>query len=422
MIRIQTFIAVLVTGSICAVAQPGPGPGPGPGPAPGPGRAGAPLAGLTSAELAAFQKGLATFTEIEDVAKGLGPRFNLDGCAGCHAQPAVGGSSPRLNPQIPVATRAGAQNQVPAFLTPDGPVRVARTRGTGGVLNLFVITGRNDAPQGCTITQPDFSSTSGLTFRIPTPTYGLGLVEAIPDSALRANLAANRARKQELGIAGRFNTSANDGTITRFGWKAQNKSLAIFSGEAYNVEIGVTNDLFPQEREEDASCATNPLIESTANLNTGDPSDVDRFTQFMRYLAPPRPAPADANIQHGAQVFDAIGCTMCHTPQLQTGVNLSAALSQQTVNLYSDLALHRMGQGLADGIPQGAARGDEWRTAPLWGLGQRLFFLHDGRARDLPAAIQQHDSQGSEASQTVRNFAALEQAEREALLAFLGSL
>jgi CxxC motif-containing protein (DUF1111 family) len=384
---------------------------------------GAPIAGLTAFESAAFQKGLAVFTEVDGVANGLGPRFNLDSCAGCHARPAAGGSSPSVNPQFAMATKAGALNHIPPFLQPNGPVREVRVRSAGGgVRDLFVITGRNDAPLGCRIMQGDFSSLQDLAFRIPTPTFGLGLVEAISDSTLRANLAANSSRKQQLGITGRFNTSGNDGTITRFGWKAQNKSLTIFSGEAYNVEMGVTNDVFPQEREEDANCATNPLVESTTNLITGELSDVDQFTLFMRFLAPPPPQPLNQTTSRGQQVFDAIGCTMCHTPQLRTGKNVSAALSQKPVNLYSDLALHNMGQGLADGISQGAAQVDEFRTAPLWGLGDRLFFLHDGRSQDLTSAIQQHDSQGSEASQTVHNFTALSRDDKQTLLSFLQSL
>jgi CxxC motif-containing protein (DUF1111 family) len=342
-----------------------------------------------------------TFMEASNFANGLGPRFNLDSCAGCHAHPTVGGASPQNNPEIPVANRFGATNQIPSFIQPNGPIRVVRFRqnseGTadGGVHNLFVVTGRSDAPAACQITQPDFSNTANLSFRIPTPLFGIGLMEAIPDSTLKANVAATATRRQSLGIGGTFNTSANDGTITRFGWKAQNKSLLMFSGEAYNVEIGVTNDLFPQEREETPACAsTLGVPEDHANLTTGVPSDIDNLTLFMRYLAPPPPPPppSDPNA-----LFDSIGCTMCHTPQMATGNSESAALAERTVNLYSDLAVHHMGQALNDGITQGNAKGDQWRSAPLWGLADRLFFLHDGRTTDLLQAIQLHDSPGSEA-------------------------
>ena len=142
----------------------------------------------------------------------------------------------------------------------------------------------------------------------------------------------------------------------------------------------------------------------------------------MRFLAPPAPTPTSASIDNGRALFDSAGCTLCHTPTLQTGNSSFAALSRQNANLYSDLAIHRMGQGLADGVSQGLAQGDEWRTAPLWGLGDRLFLLHDGRSRDLLDAIQQHDSPGSEAHAVIGNFQALTASQKQDLLNFLRSL
>ena len=206
--------------------------------------AGSPLPGLTASQLSFFQAGQDDFLEGEDIAAGLGPRFNLDSCGGCHAQPANGGTSPAVNPQVAVATAFGARNIVPFFVTTGGPVREARFKykpdGTrdGGVHALFVISGRAD-PSGdasaCRIGQENFAaqaSAGNLIFRIPTPTFGLGLVEQIPDGAIIANQKANGYRKAALGIAGRphrirmtgtTNNNGNDGTIARFGWKAQNK-------------------------------------------------------------------------------------------------------------------------------------------------------------------------------------------------------
>jgi hypothetical protein len=224
--------------------------------------AGGPLPGLSTLEQAFFNAATGIFTEVETVPTGLGPRFNLDSCGGCHAQPAAGGSSPPTNPQVAAATTQGANNTLPSFITANGPVREARfvsnPDGTpdGGVHDLFVISGRSGAP-GCNIQQPNFAAElarGNVIFRIPTPTFGLGLVESVSDSGLQAALAANAQLKSSLGISGRFNHSGNDGTITRFGWKAQNKSLLVFSGEAYNVEMGVTNDAFPNERETNPSC------------------------------------------------------------------------------------------------------------------------------------------------------------------------
>lgn len=399
-----------------------------PGPRPGPAMAGRPLQNLSAAELAVFAEGTDAFNEVDVVADGLGPRFNLDGCAGCHSQPALGGTSPAINPQIAAATRMGAQNRIPEFLALDGPVRVVRFRTDrngqpdGGVHPLFVISGRADAPGNCRIQQPDFSDRSNLSFRIPTPVFGLGLIEALSDLVLRRNLDDNRDRKRQLGIRGTFNTSDNDGTISRFGWKAQNKSIGIFAGEAYHVEVGVTNDLFPNESENDANCITTTSPESLPDLAAGERSDVELFTYFMRLLGAPAQAPTNESIRRGSAMFDNVGCVMCHTASLQTGKASFAAVSEQRVNLYSDLALHRMGQNLSDGINQGKAGPADWRTAPLWGLGQRLFFLHDGRSRDLVDAIRQHEGPGSEANMVVRNFNELSADQKQDVLNFLRSL
>ncbi len=416
--------------------------------------AGAMLPGLTELEKRVFGVGLEAFGEVAsvqggvpDTEAGLGPRFNLDGCAGCHSHPAIGGTSPYVNPQVEVAKKEGATNEIPSFIKIDGPVREARFKfnsdGTpdGGVHALFTITGRRDAGP-CYLHQPDFRTAvarQNVVFRIPTPVFGAGLIEAIDDDALLANLMANSARKQGLGIRGRANmkgrpnTSGNDGTITRFGWKAQNKSLEIFSGEAYNVEQGITNDLFPQERDETKGCNPNATPESRTNFDATTPlevpSDVVRFAAFMRFLAPPSPVSDTDFIVRGRRLFEDVGCAMCHTPALRTGNAAVEALRNKDVNLYSDLMLHNMGPGLADDVSQGNAGGDEFRTAPLWGLGQRIFFLHDGRTKDLLEAIQAHASFGggqqyvpSEANQVVGQFNRLNEIDKQHMLNFLRAL
>lgn len=433
-LRAAAIAALALAPLVAAVAAVDPGVR---GGAPG---AGGALPGLTAEEQAFFDAGVATFLEVDGVAEGLGPRFNLDSCAGCHAQPAVGGTSPTVNPEVAVATRNGARNTPPWFVAQNGPVREARFKrkpdGTrdGGVTNLFVITGRSDAP-GCNIAQPSFGAAGdpltgqggnpNLIFRIPTPTFGAGLIEAIPDATVLANKRARPLEKLLLGISGKENRTGNDGTITRFGWKAQNKSLVVFSGEAYNVEQGVTNELFTQEREEDPACRFNALTEDRSSF-TANPaeahSDAIQFAVFMRLLAPPAPAPDTPSIAAGRTLFDRVGCALCHTPTLTTGRMAVAALSEKPANLLSDLLLHDMGSGLADDILQGAAGPGEFRTAPLWGLGQRIFFLHDGRTRDLVQAIQAHASPGSEANAVIRRFNALADRDRQDLLNFLRSL
>ena len=408
---------------------------------------GGPLDGLSPGEQVFFEAGQDQFLEVQsvqgtlpDTEPGLGPRFNLDSCAGCHAQPTVGGTSPFVNPQVEAATKAGAKNFIPFFVTENGPVREARFQfkpdGTrdGGVHNLFTISGRADAP-GCNISQPNFDSAraqNNLIFRIPSPVFGAGLIEAIPDATIIHNKDSNYYLKLARGISGRENRSGNDGTITRFGWKAQNKSLEIFAGEAYNVEQGVTNDSFPQERDETPSCLFNPTPESRANLDPKEAtelvSDVAKFAIFMRFLAPPTPAPDTPSIKWGRDLFEWIGCALCHTPSLTTGASPSPALNNQKVRLSSDLLLHNMGPRLADDIKQGNAGPDEFRTAPLWGLGQRIFFLHDGRTTDLLEAIRAHKSYGnlqfrsSEANVVIDIFNARSQREKQAILDFLRSL
>src|SRR6266849_7858115 len=443
-----------------------------PGPRGGSPGAGGPLPGLSQNEQAFFTAAADVFGEVETVAQGLGPRFNLDSCGGCHAQPALGGSSPASNPQATVPN-----NTIPSFITANGPIREVRfvnnPNGTpdGGVHDLFVITGRSDAP-GCNIQQPNFAAAvaaNNAIFRIPTPTFGLGLVEAVPDSGLQAAFAASAQQRRSLGISGSFNRTGNDGTITRFGWKAQNKSLLIFSGEAYNVEMGVTNDAFPNERENDPNCQFNNLPESTTRLvnktNSASPasdysSDIVNFTGFMRMLAPPTPAtssttptaqptspttvaasstaavasvlpaasgapaaststaslPSSASIARGQQVFGNVGCQACHVMNQTTGKSSMTGQSNVKFQPFSDFAIHDMGTRLADGVSQGGASGRQFRTAPLWGVGQRIFFLHDGRTNDLHDAVQQHASQGSEANSVIRNYNLLGFTDQQAVV------
>jgi CxxC motif-containing protein (DUF1111 family) len=437
-----------------------------PGVRSGPAGAGTPLKGLTADETAFFQDGQARFLEVEVVTKGsnngLGPRFSSNQCFSCHAQPDAGGSSPARNPLFAIASLNGAKNKVPWFITQNGAVREARFKESNGaadgsVHDLFVITGRSDAP-GCNIAQPDFlpagdpltgqGGNPNIIFRIPTPVFGAGLIEAIPDSAILANMRSDASSKSELGIYGRpnshlsgnVNRSANDGTITRFGWKAQNKSLLLFAAEAYNVEMGITNQLFPQERDETPGCVYNatpedtlnftPAPTTTGNSNTAVISDIEAFANFMRMLAPPTPAPATASSEKGRAAFAKIGCAHCHTPSFRTGAmtasgsstSPSAALSNQTANLFSDLLVHHMGKGLTDGITQGGAGPDEFRTAPLWGVGQRMFFLHDGRTTNLVEAIRAHRSTGSEANKVVEHFNKLHAQEQQEIIDFLRSL
>jgi CxxC motif-containing protein (DUF1111 family) len=399
--------------------------------------AGGPIAGLTVKEGKFFSDGQGRFAEVDTVATGLGPRFNLNSCAGCHAQPASGGSSPATNPQVALAP-PGQYLNVSSLIVSSGPVREVRFKSDGGVHDLYTIVGLSGTPAGCTISQPAFAAhlaSNDVIFRIPTPTFGAGLTEAITDATILSNVGISKPN----GITGHENRNGNDGTLTRFGWKAQNKSLVIFAGEAYNVEQGISNELFPDERGE--SGVPDPELCKTAspndhtNYELTQPqsinSDAIGFADFMRFLAPPAPActvgvTCSASVNNGSALFDSVGCAVCHIRSMRTGNHATAALRFQTANLFSDLLVHNMGT-LGDGISQGTAGPNEFRTAPLWGLGQRIFFLHDGHTSDLVKAIEDHAAGGtdttSEAVQVINNFNALSlPQQKQDLINFLRSL
>jgi len=382
---------------------------------------------------------------------GLGPRFNGNSCAQCHAFPALGGASPPVNPMVAgdFAHLDGAANpaDLSGILSLHGPIREVRQVADpltglpdGSVADLFTIQGRSDAP-GATAAQVDFPrqlANNNLSFRIPTPLFGLGLVEFTSDAALRANLAATAPRRAALGIGSRFNYNGNTQTITRFGWKAQNQSLLMFAGEAYSVEQGVSNELFGSERfapDEDpatiASSTFNGPIEDTTNIMLGGgttgtasgvSSDTVNFAAFARLLAPPVPATITASQLTGSHLFTQVGCQLCHSVSLSTAKATFPAMSNVTYHPYSDFAIHHMGSGLADGISQGVAGPDEFRTAPLWGAGKRAYFLHDGRTNDITQAVQAHAGSGSEANGVVRRFNQLPTDQQQSLVDFLRSL
>lgn len=436
-----------------------------PGPRPLPAAAGAFFSTLTANQNAITSRLTQIFTEVNFVAGGplvktvgLGPRFNSNSCTSCHIYPSAGGSSPPSNPLFGVYQLMGATNSMPNFITASGPILEPRfpyvlgtTTPDGGVHQLFTISNRSDAPGCTTMVQPNFTTAEAdndIIYRQPTPTYGEGLMELIQESSIIANMNSNLTLKASLGITGHPNYSDDDGTISRFGWKAQNKSLLYFSGEAYTVEEGVSDEAFPSENDESiASCLppfpVPPGTNKTKGVpddrnDTGEapklpvnfPGDLERFSLFMEFLAPPTPVAPTTSTANGFAVFQSIGCNMCHNVSFTTPNASIAALSNQTATLYSDLLVHDMGPGLADNIVQGEATGDQFRSAPLWGIGQRIFFLHDGRTSNIVTAIEDHYSLGnsvfpnSEANQTVINFNNLPTTttDQQDLINFLRSL
>jgi hypothetical protein len=409
------------------------------------------------------------FPQFHTNSNGLGARHNADQCFLCHAQPTLGGSGgfvvpnpgeaqplPPENPMFRlVPFRFGRRNVIPSFEKQFGPIREVRFKfhpdGTrdGGVHQLWTVTGTNNDPTipNCNIVQPDFATElakGNLSFRIPTQMFGIGLIDSIQDREILAHHDAAAERAAALGITGHPNRSGNDGTITRFGWKAQNKSITMFAAEAYNVEMGITNELFPTATEEDPNCngagkpapndVTRTAPDDSGNQAFDNPkhmlADWMQFQIMMRFMDAPQPDPSPSpSAQRGRELFGSVGCDLCHTPQMQTApAMLSAVLENRPVNLFSDLVVHHMGAGLADDIIQGAAGPDEFRSQPLWGVGQRLFFLHDGRTSNLLVAIKAHFSRArgeypaSEANAVVKNFLKLRRTDQQAILDFLRSL
>jgi Di-haem oxidoreductase, putative peroxidase len=464
---------------------------------------------------------------------GLGPSFNALSCFGCHAEPAVGGASPGVvtvngnkeattlfpgvpftnvtqNPEFIAANAESASNTLPCFLVPptaanggcpgitlgdfpaplyfgNGPVVEVRFVKTvvsttpnvdpvtgGSVANLFTIETRSDNSPGCSIGQEPITAqilAGNAIFRTPTPTFGLGFVENTSDLTLETNANALSSVKTGLGIVpGVFNRSGNDQTITRFGWKAQNKSLMMFAGEASNVEMGVTNELFtnerttgsgsnctPNEQPEDQILGTTPQTDASQissvlqnnavfmRLN-GAPSQCD-WTSTTTTGGVPVCLNLGTNALKGQCLFGSsaattsefcstnfpgiepygIGCVLCHSDNLTTSNSAQPGLANQPFAPYSDFALHSMGHD-GDGVSQGNAGPTQFRTAPLWGAGQRFFFMHDGRFFNLNNAVKGHCPAGdstttpNESCGVINNYLSLSPANETLILEFVRSL
>jgi CxxC motif-containing protein (DUF1111 family) len=361
---------------------------------------GRPLRGLAPDEVARFEAGREAFEEVETAEDGLGPVFNGTSCAGCHNVGATGGGS-----EI-VETRFGT--------TTDGVFD--HLTALGGSL---IQTDGIGAAGVCTFVGEVVPAQATIAAgRRTTPLFGLGLVDAVPDARLIA-LAGKQARRQPE-TAGRVNMVIDVTTglpaVGKFGWKSQVPNLLVFSGDAYLNEMGITTPMFPDESCPQGDCtllACDPLPGVDDDLE-----DVEKFRDFMSFLAPPPRARASYAAWQGAELFEAIGCAACHVGSLTTGPSPVAALHYRTFQPYSDFLLHDMGS-LGDGVAQGESTGSEMRTAPLWGVRLMTTFLHDGRAHSLEDAILAHDGQGRRARD---RFASLRSDKKAKLLAFLRTL
>jgi CxxC motif-containing protein (DUF1111 family) len=367
----------------------------------------APLDGLSPTEQAAFARGDREFARRFAPASGLGPIFNDVACASCHS----GDGRGRLGNAL---SRIG-----------DPGNDMLRSLG-GPQIQHRAIAGAE--PESVPTGVP-------VSLRLPPPVFGAGLIEAIPDQTILA--LADPDDLDGDGISGRPNlvtpaayvpgSVLGPGTgprLGRFGRKAQVATLLEQTVEAYLQDIGITTDFLPVENRNPRSSHGGDAADLAADPEL-PASAVSAVVTYLRLLAPPAPAPDSPGIQRGRELFSQVGCAACHVPTLRTGPSATPSLADRDVTLYSDLLLHDMGDALADHRPDAGASGREWRTAPLWGL--RLmrqflngdaFLLHDGRARTVEEAILLH---GGEALGSRQRFTALPDADRRAMLEFVGS-
>ncbi|MAY60794.1 MAG: thiol oxidoreductase [Rhizobiales bacterium] len=411
---------------------------------------------------ALFRKMWVSSPSSTDASDGLGPLFNSRSCQTCHLKDGRGhppeGSADATSMFLRLARGPATEDEREAlknFLAPNLPDPVyggqLQDKAIPGLLaeGKMVIEYADQPftyPDGTEITlrKPSYSAENlnygplapdtTLSPRVANPMIGMGLLQAIHPADLIVNADPDDADGD--GISGRValarGTKLDDPVIGRFGWKAQNASIREQSSEAFAGDIGISNPLVPRhagdctEAQVDCLNAPNGVQERLGETEAPDPV-MDLVTFYSENLAvPARRDVDDPEVLRGKEMFYTSGCTACHTPKFVTSRKTgNKAHAFQLIWPYSDMLLHDMGDGLADGQVVGIAGGSEWRTPPLWGIGLtetvsgHTFFLHDGRARNLEEAILWH---GGEAEASRDAYAALEKKDRDALIRFLNSL
>jgi CxxC motif-containing protein (DUF1111 family) len=360
-----------------------------------------PLDGLDNGELGRFQRGDVQFQRGFSIVEGLGPLFNNRACASCHSGDGRGDVA-----NVLVRFSRGSD-----LLEAEGGPQIQDHAIPGATPETL--------PAGVEVSR-----------RLPPPAFGMGLIEAIPAADLLAR--EDPADADGDGISGRANRvtppsyvpadEPGGGTgpqVGRFGRKAQVSSLLQQVVEAYHQDMGLTSPFRPAEH------APSPAgVDAAGDPEIGE-SEVRAVMDYVRMLAAPAPGAWTDARRRGETLFTAARCGACHVPQQRTGAHAIAAVANRTIAPYSDFLLHDLGDALADGRPDGAADGREWRTAPLWGLsvaraflGGRLVLLHDGRATSVDEAIRLH---GGEAAAARDAYVALPQSDRAALVDFVES-
>ena len=379
----------------------------------------APIDGLTPAQLARFEQGKAMFEKVFTPSNGLGAVFNAQSCVECHGQPAVGGTDPAKTIQ-----------RFTTLLAPHFAAGlVTQADGAPHVHARSVATEFPDEVPGCVLggeLVPPHAMAS--TTRVTPHLFGVGLLENIPDTTLIQNgLASAKANPEVSGRPGLMfpggvnDLNAADQLIGRLGARGFVADVQSFTQGAFSTELGIAtfHPLFAAPVRPKGNLATadcTPFVGEAVSL-----AETQATADFQRWLAPPPKPELTGVALRGQQLFDEIQCSSCHTPMMKTSPMAPAPLNDREVWLYSDLLLHDMGAALADNAPEGLGLPTEWKTAPLWGVGQtEKPLLHDGRAgRDFAKAIDFH---GGEAEDAKRRFQNLSPADQAALIAFLKKL
>ncbi len=360
----------------------------------------APIAGIGPDELARFEAGRGVFTHEHSPDDGLGPFFNARACAECHSSPGPGGSSLDENHQVVLFGRGDGEGGFDPLTHLGGPVRSQRTV-------------RSMLP-GCRLQGESVPKEANVkAHRQPPPLYGLGLMEAVDEEAIIAQIDLGAAADPGE-VRGRLNYDG--GRVGRFGWKAQAASLEDFVSGSLRDELGITNPKAPDESSAWRGAADN--CDSREDPED-DGSRSRALVDFLLLLGPPDRSTDPESVRYGESVFHQVGCAACHTPALRSGAHSEPALSDRDLPLYSDMLIHDMGEYLADDVVQGQAGGADWRTTPLWGLGKKTRYLHDGRSTDLREVIELHSGEARAARYRLRG---RPRSDVNALIEFLRSL
>lgn len=362
---------------------------------------GEPLADLTPEQQSQFREGKEVFEREFTPETGLGPLFNSVSCAECHEDPVPGGTGDEVEVH---ATRFKLPSGCDELFDQGGPVI---QQDATELLRAIGILKEQVPPKA-----------TAQARRSTPPVFGFGLVDAIPEATILSH--EDPYDRDRDGISGRANRTI-DGRVGRFGRKAAVATLFDFNAGAFPQEQGVTTPLSPVEE----SINGTPIPPETDPAR--DPeiplADIEKVTQFTRFLAPPPRQRftnfLDVQLAHrGEKLFTDLNCAVCHVPKMKTGPSPIKALDQKVVALYSDLLLHDMGPALAD-ICLGEALPSEFRTEMLMGLRFREHFLHDGSAGSVEEAIERH---GGEADYSRDKFKALSVKDKRALLKFLETI